>query len=94
MGLLFNRTSKKIKNVDEEILLDEKKDRRLTPDVPSDKRTNIDRRGDEGDANTSFEDLIHDRKAGIRYIASFPVTVIPKKNGRKTGEYVINSRDI
>ncbi|MBO4374759.1 MAG: glycosyltransferase [Lachnospiraceae bacterium] len=95
MGILFrNRRLKKIRNEDDEILLDEKKDRRLTPDVPSDKRTNIDRRGDEGSANTSFEDLMHDRKAGIRYIAAFPVTVITYKNGVKTGKLTLTSRDI
>ncbi|MCR5650892.1 MAG: glycosyltransferase [Lachnospiraceae bacterium] len=95
MGIFFrSRSAKKIRNADEEILLDEKKDRRLTPDVPSDKRTNIDRRGDEGDGNTSFEDLIHDRKAGIRYIAAFPITVIPHKKGAKTGKFTLKTRDI
>lgn len=95
MGIIFgSRRAKKIRNADKEVLLDEKKDRRLTPDVPSSRRSNIDRRGDEGDADQSFEGLMHDRKAGIRYIASFPVTVIPKKNGKKGAKQELESMDI
>ncbi|MBO6112685.1 MAG: glycosyltransferase [Lachnospiraceae bacterium] len=95
MGIFFrNRKLNKVKHFDEEILLDEKKDRRLTPDVPSDRRTNIDRRGSDDGNYDSFEELIHERKAGIRYVASFPVKIIVYKNGVKKQTFTMDSIDV
>ena len=95
MGIFFrNRRLKKVKNFENEVLLDEKQDRRLTPDVPSEKRTNVDRRGNDIGGDDSFEELIHERKAGIRYVASFPVKVTVYKNGKKRHTYEMDSVDV
>ena len=68
--------SEKEKKSTEDILLHEKKDRRLLPDVPSvsGRRQVTDRRG-HLDKNETFEERIKRRQLGIRYIEKYPVQV-------------------
>ena len=64
-----------LETVDGDVLLAERADRRILPDVPdpTGQRSAMDRRGAaEGD---DLDAIMHKRKSGIRYRAKFPVTV-------------------
>lgn len=83
--MLFSKKKKdvELKTFDGDILLGERKDRRILPDVPDPegKRSVLDRRGVEGDDNDIYS-VMKNRKSGIRYEASFPVEIRFKdKNG-------------
>ena len=73
----FLDKNKKRKKKTDDILLHEKKDRRLLPDVPSvsGKRHTTDRRGNL-DNDESFEEQIRRRQLGIRYLDDYLVQVI------------------
>lgn len=78
---MAKKKKKEQKNIEDTLLL-EKGDRRLLSYVPdaTNQRTGADRRGVDQDKVASFEDVIHSKKAGIRYKVTYEVkvTVITK----------------
>jgi len=73
---LFKKKEWDLKTFDGDILLNERADRRVLPDVPDPEgiRSQFDRRGVSAD-NDSVESVILNRKSGIRFVAGFPVEV-------------------
>ena len=77
---LFHKKDKKndveLNTFDGDILLDERKDRRLLPDVPdpTGQRSSFDRRG-KGVNHNDIYSIMENRKSGIRYQSKFSVTV-------------------
>lgn len=69
---------------DGDILLDEKKDRRILPDVPdpTGERTQFDRRGEAVDGNDVYA-VMKNRKSGIRYQAQFSVKISYQDQNKK-----------
>jgi len=78
---------KKVKRPTEDILLQEKSDRRLLSNVPdkTKARTNADRRGQQtiDESTVNVNDFIKEKKAGIRYAVDYDVTVVCKTKGDK-----------
>ena len=72
----LDKFRKKRANI-EDIMVEEKKDRRLLSHVPdtTHKRSNVDRRHDAGKKSDKYEDYIAEEKSGIRYLTGFPVTL-------------------
>ena len=60
-----------------DVILHEKKDRRLLSYVPDNtaERGSTDRRGHEDELITSFEEFMNERKSGIRYETGFDVVL-------------------
>lgn len=79
-----NRKRKK-RRKEEDVLLREKSDRRLMPDVPAltGERKLTDRRGNLTQAGMSFEQISKKRKLGIRYLNDYEVDVIAYGEGKK-----------
>ena len=73
---LFRKKEWDLKTFDGDILLNERADRRVLPDVPDPegKRSQFDRRGVTAE-NDSVESVIRNRKSGTRFVAGFPVEV-------------------
>lgn len=93
-------TADKKKNVtletfDGDILLSERLDRRILPDVPdpTGQRTSFDRRGVVDDPN-DVDAVMKKRKSGIRYKSKFPVTVDFRDQDGKAHTLKGESRDI
>lgn len=93
-------TADKKKNVtletfDGDILLSERLDRRILPDVPdpTGQRTSFDRRGVVDDPN-DVDAVMKKRKSGIRYKSKFPVTVDFRDQDGKAHSVRGESRDI
>lgn len=79
-----NRKRKK-RRKEEDVLLREKSDRRLMPDVPAltGERKLTDRRGNLTQEGMSFEQISKKRKLGIRYLNDYEVDVIAYGEGKK-----------
>ncbi len=79
-----NRKRKK-RRKEEDVLLHEKSDRRLMPDVPAltGERKLTDRRGNLTQEGMSFEQISRKRKLGIRYLNDYEVDVIVYGTGKK-----------
>lgn len=79
-----NRKRKK-RRKEEDVLLREKSDRRLMPDVPAltGERKLTDRRGNLTQEGMSFEQISKKRKLGIRYLNDYEVDVIAYGAGKK-----------
>lgn len=93
-------TADKKKNVtletfDGDILLSERLDRRILPDVPdpTGQRASFDRRGVVDDPN-DVDAVMKKRKSGIRYKSKFPVTVDFRDQDGKAHTLKGESRDI
>lgn len=73
---LFRKKEWDLKTFDGDILLNERADRRVLPDVPDPdgKRSQFDQRGVTVE-NDSVESVIRNRKSGTRFVAGFPVEV-------------------
>ena len=85
----------KLTTFDGDVLLDERKDRRILPDVPdpSRQRSAFDRRGAQ-EAEQDIEAVMKKRKSGIRYQSSFPVNIIYEDEQKKKHTIVSESSDI
>lgn len=85
----------KLTTFDGDVLLDERKDRRILPDVPdpSGQRSAFDRRGAQ-EAEQDIEAVMKKRKSGIRYQSSFPVEIIYEDEQKKKHRIVSESSDI
>lgn len=84
-----------LETVDGDILLKERKDRRILPDVPdpSGKRSPIDRRGVYTD-NQDIQNIMLKRKSGTRYVGVFDVDVSFTDESGVKRKYTLQSRDI
>lgn len=84
-----------LQTVDGDILLEERRDRRVLPDVPdpSGQRSSLDRRGTISEEE-GVDAVIKKRQSGIRYVASFPVTISYEDENGKSKKYTYQSRDI
>lgn len=71
------REGVELETVDGDVLLAERQDRRILPDVPdpTGQRSAMDRRGAVEDGDDDLDVIMQKRKSGIRYRAKFPVTV-------------------
>ena len=82
----LDKSKKKKKNI-EDVLLVEKKDRRILSHVPdkTKERGDAERRGYESSHIHSYEDYIAEKTSGIRYITGFDVELktFDKKDPRK-----------
>ena len=82
----LDKSEKKKKNI-EDVLLVEKKDRRILSHVPdkTKERGDAERRGYEASHIHSYEDYIAEKESGIRYITGFSVELrtFAKKDPRK-----------
>jgi len=78
----------------EDILLNEKKDQRILAYVPDKtrQRSNVDRRGRSDNDDVNINDLINDKKAGIRYLVDYNVELIIKNP--KTKKKIIKCKGI
>ena len=85
----------KLTTFDGDVLLDERKDRRILPDVPDPlgQRSVFDRRGAQ-EAEADIEAVMKKRKSGIRYQSSFPVTIIYEDEKKKKHTVTSESSDI
>ncbi len=91
------KISKKKGTSVEDVLLVQKKDRRLLSNVPDRKgeRSNSDRRGKgEKSEKVKITDFIEDKKRGIRYQVSYPVSVSYKDGKRKRQKFQCEGIDI
>ncbi len=83
---IFKKSEKSKKNI-EDVLLVEKKDRRILSHVPdkTKERGDAERRGYESSHIHSYEDYIAEKESGIRYITGFDVELrtYAKKDPRK-----------
>lgn len=90
------KKKKKTEEAPEDILLAEKNDRRMLPNVPdpSGERTQNDRRGIAGTASAGsaidYKTRVEHQKSGTRYLVSFPVRV-RTKSGKK---YTMEAKDL
>ena len=77
MRIFHKKENVKLSTFDGDVLLDERKDRRILPDVPdpSGQRSAFDRRGAVS-GEEDIEAVMKKRKSGIRYQSSFPVEII------------------
>ena len=93
------RTEKKkkvtLETFDGDILLSERQDRRILPDVPdpTGQRSAFDRRGYVKDTD-DITAIMKKRKSGIRYRSKFPVTLRMKNTEGKMQSFAGESRDI
>ena len=78
----------------EDILMEQKPDRRLLPNVPDPElqRTNSDRRGaNADDIVDKVQKNIHENHSGVRFLVDYPVDVTL---GSKMGSQKINGRAV
>lgn len=96
MGILKKGKKEiELRTFDGDILLDEREDRRMLPDVPDPEgiRSLTDRRG-AWMADINVDSVMKNRKSGIRYQASFPVEVKFRDERGKKRKLKCKSRDI
>ena len=86
---------KKRRRKNEDVLLREKSDRRLMPDVPAltGERKLTDRRGNLTREGMSFEQISKKRKLGIRYLNDYEVDIIAYGAGKKK-KFRAKTRDV
>ena len=86
---------KKRRRKNEDVLLREKSDRRLMPDVPAltGERKLTDRRGNLTQEGMSFEQISKKRKLGIRYLNDYEVDIIAYGAGKKK-KFRAKTRDV
>ena len=84
-----------LETFDGDILLSERSDRRILPDVPdpTGQRSALDRRGAAADGE-DVAAIMKKRKSGIRFKSKFPVTVVYKDAAGKNCTVTAESRDI
>ena len=84
-----------LETFDGDILLSERSDRRILPDVPdpTGQRSVLDRRGAAADGE-DLTAVMKKRKSGIRFKSKFPITVVYKDAAGKKCTVTAESRDI
>lgn len=95
MGLFHKKDDIELPTFEGDILLNQRKDRRVLPDVPdpTGQRSAVDRRGSDREVKC-VEEVIRRKKSGVRYQSSFPVTLSYQTVEGKKQTLACRSRDI